>query len=70
MIEKNVLCEKIKFYSEKDIVIHVQTPSGTFYNGKIIGIDTKSIILDDLKLGETYISFEEILDVQPFKEKN
>lgn len=59
--------EKLKFYQDKDIAVHISTSSGTFYNGDVLSLDEKSIILQDLKLGEVYISFSEITNIQPYK---
>lgn len=70
MMDKRIIYEKVKFYSEKDISIHVQTSSGTFYNGNIKSIDENSIVIEDLKLGEVYISFSEVINLQPYKTKD
>ena len=67
--DKQIIYEKVKFYLEKDTSIHVQTSSGTFYNGHILAVDENSIILNDLKLGESYIAFAEITNIQPYKSR-
>lgn len=69
MNENNIFLDKANFYLDKSISVHIQTKSGIFYNGLIISIDENSIILQDLKLGESYISFNEIKDIQPYKTK-
>lgn len=69
MNEKNVMYNKVKFYWERSIIVHISIiNSGVFYNGRIISHDDHSLILMDNKLGECYLQFEEIKEVQPFKE--
>jgi len=62
--------DKLNFYQRKDIAVHISTSSGTFYNGNIVSIDPNSVVLEDMKLGEVYIPFSEITNIQPYKKED
>jgi hypothetical protein len=67
--ERKILHEKAKYYLEKDKAIHVVTFNDWFYNGKIIDLSEDRIILLDIKVGETFLLFDEIKGIEPYEEK-
>ena len=60
----------VNFYFKNKKKIHVTCNSGRFYNGSIKEINLDEIILLDDKLGEIIILFNEIEQLEPFKEEN
>ena len=62
--------KKLEFYKDNDKCIHVSCGSGRFYNGTILYINLEKdlLVLMDIKIGEVPILFEEIINVEPFKE--
>ena len=65
----NELYEKAEFYIKNNIVVHVETKSGRYYNGPIIECSNKHIILLDRVLGETFLLLSEIVILEKYKEK-
>ena len=61
----------LDYFFEKQKLIHIGCVDGRFYNGTILEInfDKKLIVFIDDVLGEIPILFEEIRNVEPFKEK-
>lgn len=64
----DTLLKQIKYYLEKQTVVHIEYKSGRFYNGKIKELFTDSFILVDRKLGDIVIYFEFISVIEPFME--
>ena len=67
MNDKNVN-SKIAFFKEKNTKVHIDC-SNRFYNGFILDVEPgkEFLILIDDKLGEVPIMFEEIVNIEPFK---
>ena len=70
MIEekRTQVIEKLSYYKSKDIAIHLTLDGGKFYNGVVVDVNDDRLILLDKKLGEVYVGFDELIDVEPFKE--
>jgi len=68
MNDKNINT-KVEFFKEKNVKVHIDC-SNRFYNGMILDTESKKdfLILIDDKLGEVPIMFEEIVNIEPFKE--
>jgi len=56
------------FFFEKRATIHITCEDGRFYNGLILEISEKLLILQDKVLGETPVFFSEIKNLERFKE--
>ncbi|MHA1868697.1 MAG: hypothetical protein ACTSXD_11690 [Candidatus Heimdallarchaeaceae archaeon] len=61
----------LKKYCEKRKSVHITLVNDRFYNGRIVEINEEEelLIFNDDKLGELFISFNEIALIEPFKEK-
>lgn len=68
--EQDELKEKVKFYHEREIVIHISLNNDFFYNGKIKEISAEFIIFEDKLSGEMPIFFREIKNVEPYRRRN
>jgi len=55
------------FYFDREEVIHIDTYSGKFYNGKIVGVQENYIIVNDRKIGEIPVAFSEIKLIDKFR---
>jgi len=62
--------DKIKILKDMNKTVHISC-DGRFYNGIILEINKQKefLVLDDLKIGETPIMFEEILRIEPMEVK-
>jgi len=67
--DKNILKQKIKYYFENKLPVHISLKSTRFLNGKILEFAGDMIIIEDKLLGAVPVYFEEIRYVEPFKEK-
>jgi len=62
--------EKIEFYFDKQIVIHLEKKDGQWFNGLIIEkADDHIILLDRVILKEVFIPVDEIIKIEPYKER-
>ena len=61
--------DKINFYLEKKITVHIETKDKKFYNGVILEYGDKHIIFIDRYLGEMFIYLNDIVILEPYKEK-
>lgn len=61
--------EKIDFYFNKKLAVHIDCYSGRYYNGDIIEIssDKKFVLINDRVLGEIPIMMEEIQNIEKMK---
>lgn len=60
--------EKIEFYQDNKIKIHIETRDLQFYNGLIIEHSDKHLIILDRYVGQVFIYFQEITSFEKFKE--
>jgi len=67
----NDMITKLEFYLENKKQLHISCINGIFYNGYILDLTSNKnlMVFMDKKLGEVPILFEEILRVDPFREK-
>ena len=61
--------EKAKFFFDRKIKIHITTYNGSWYNGLILELSNKHLILNDRIVGETFVLFSDIKTLEKFKEK-
>jgi len=61
--------EKLKFYLDEKIAIHLNLSKGRWANGSVIKIKEKTFIFEEEKLGKTLIFFEEVINLAPRKKK-
>jgi len=67
--DKNILKQKIKYYFENKLPVHISLKSTRFLNGKILEFAGDMIIIEDKLLGAVPVYFEEIRYVEPLREK-
>jgi len=62
--------DRIRVFFERQQKVHVSC-DGRFYNGTILDVneDKKFLILLDNRLGEVPIMVEEILNIEPLRER-
>ena len=58
---------KLDFYHEKKIAIHIDCLNGKYYNGLIIEIGDKLLVLLDRVVGEMPIPLSEIDNVEKYR---
>jgi len=63
--------QKLQYYFEEKLEIHLSCGSDRFYNGVIfeINLEKEFILFNDNKLGVVPVLFEEITKIEPFREK-
>lgn len=66
MIE--LIRKKATFLKQLDEKTHVQTYSGMIYNGKIKRIEDLYLVINDRKIGEKKLIFDEIKLIDEYKE--
>lgn len=54
--------EKIKYYYNNKISVHLSLESGQWFNGKILSIKDKYFTFEDKKLGKQLIFYSELKD--------
>lgn len=59
--------QKIKFFSDKKLKVHIDTTSDKFYNGIIKEVSEEFIILTDRFIGDVPIFLLEIKKIEEFK---
>ena len=59
--------ERLNFYFKNKITVHIVNNNEQFYNGLIIEISDKHLILLDRVLGEVFIDYREIKIIEPYK---
>ena len=62
------LMEKVKFFFDNRISVHIVTNRKSFFNGLIIEFFNNSFVINDRLYGETPISFSELIKIERFKE--
>lgn len=62
---------KIEYFFSQKISVHIDCYNGRYYNGEILEFNSEKsfIILKDRVLGETPIMFEEISNIERYKEE-
>lgn len=65
----DMMCEKVEFYMEDKIKVHVDLHDGTFLNGFIIKkLKTNVYWLEERKLGQVFLFLSDIKKIREFKE--
>jgi len=68
--EMNEMKEKIYFYKDEKIKVHIDLLNGTFLNGFILKEARENVfVLDEVKLGEVYVFLKEIEEIEQFRER-
>ena len=65
----NDMIEKVNFFLDKKISVHIEKVNGQWFNGLILECSNKHLILLDRVVGEVYITFIEIIKLEPYKER-
>jgi len=65
----DMIQEKVQFFFEKKITVHLEKHNGQFYNGLILECSDKHLVLLDRVVGEVFIFYSEITKLEPFKER-
>ena len=60
---------KAQFFFKDKITVHITCNSKRFYNGLIVEISDKFLIINDRRLGETPLFFTEIIGIERYQEK-
>lgn len=63
------MIRKCEYYKKLGTAVHVSLNSGQFYNGLIVDVKPNYLIVGDRKLGEVFISYNDLKGegVVPFK---
>lgn len=56
--------DKLKFFEDKNLAVHITLDNGRFLNGSVIIYKDDSIIFSDEKLGEQLVFLSEIKSVE------
>ena len=62
------MIDVLNFYYERNVIIHIDTSDGKFYNGIVISIKENILVLNDRILGEVAIHIDNIKNMEKFKE--
>ena len=65
--EKKVTQQRIHYFKEHGIEVHIILNSGAFYNGSIEEESADFFILNDFKLGDVPVFYIEIRNVIPYR---
>ena len=63
------LMDMLDFFFKKRVTIHIDTFGDSFYNGLIIEMHEKFLVINDRVVGETPVLFSEIKILERFKGK-
>ena len=66
---RDELFSACEFYHKRATTVHIKIDSELFYNGIIIQLDEKMMILQERMLGETIIFLKDIKSIEPYKER-
>jgi hypothetical protein len=61
-----ILRDQLKFYQQKDVMVHIKKKNGKFYNGLVLEIAGDMVIINDRKIGGVPIHFIEIEILEKF----
>ncbi|HUW43663.1 MAG TPA: hypothetical protein VMV95_01720 [Bacillota bacterium] len=61
--------EVLEFFFTKKVTVHIDTKSGEWYNGLILEMHEKFLVIHDRVLGETPILFSNIKILEKYREK-
>ena len=64
-----IIFEKAKYYAETGDAVHLTTNEGRFYNGIVVEVNKKRLVLDDEKLGKTFLLLSELKHIEPREAK-
>jgi len=69
--KSQVIVDKLDFYLEKNIKIHIKKLDGTFWNGTLISKLRDGIyIVQERKLGRAHLFVRDVVSVEEFEEKS
>jgi len=66
-MEMDELMDMLDFFFKKQVTIHIDTFGDSFYNGLIIEMHEKFLVINDRVVGETPVLFSEIKILERFK---
>lgn len=66
--DDELIIKKSNFYKKNQNKIHIKLANGRFYNGIVLDVGEDFIILNEKELDEIFVSFKEIMRIDPFTE--
>lgn len=63
------ILEKVEFYFKNKTLVHLEKENGQWFNGLILEHSDKHLILVDRVVKEVFIFFDEIIKLEPYKER-
>jgi hypothetical protein len=67
MDEKEIQEKKARYFLGEKQEVHITVRSGMFFNGFITYVGADFLLIDDRKLGEMPLFFEEIRDIERYE---
>jgi len=66
MINDEMIKEKANFYFNNQQKVHITLIKSLFYNGIIQRLGGSNLVVLDEKLGDVFLSYNEIYNIEPF----
>jgi hypothetical protein len=60
---------RVELFFENKIKVHIDTNNDKFYNGLILKLGSDFLLILDRFLGQTFVLFDEIKTIEPYKER-
>lgn len=67
MNDEEMIRKKAVIFDKNQIMVHVTTHKGTFYNGTIMYVGADYFLIHDRELGEMPVFLSEVKVLEPFK---
>jgi len=69
-MNENDMNERIQFFQENKVKVHIELLDGTFLNGFFIRQSRENVwLLDEIKIGEIFVFIKDISVLEQFREK-
>ena len=66
--DENIIKQKVQYFFDNKIAVHLSLNSTRFFNGKILEFSGDLLIIEDKFLGSHPVYISEIKFVEPFKD--
>jgi len=68
-MDTDTIREKANFYYSKKTIVHIEKQGKDWFNGIILEVSDKHLILLDRVVKEVFITFDEIVKLEPYHER-
>ena len=69
MNDINETKRRVELFFQNKINVHIDTFDNRFYNGIILELGSDFLLMHERVVGQTFVLFSQIKDIEPYKEK-